>query len=341
MLTTFLLLILGIMIGLGLYIGPQSLFKKLACLIVAVWASAIIAPMLLSLISRPLSALLPVIFIRVILLLALIVGFNYLMQKLWGLAAAKLRNKTDNLISEPLKKPSLIIHSTLNAGLGCLIFLLFLLGYAATVDFKIMPPIVSQELWYQSSANALSKVIFGKAPATDYIVLEKKQKQKATPSSSNVVRNTDYDNVKTSPRQSKPANATPPSANYTTNKNAPTRSNRQTQVAEVEERKKPFEFPEMNLKEEDVQALQEIVNDEVKNLLNESPDELKRALADVLTEEKGMELNNIIDDHIKSGKSLDNLMEKIENIMGDPDNLSAEFKEALPDLLKEMELTDD
>jgi predicted outer membrane protein len=54
-----------------------------------------------------------------------------------------------------------------------------------------------------------------------------------------------------------------------------------------------------------------------------------------------MELNNIIDDHIKTGKSLDNLMEKIENIMGDPDNLSAEFKEALPDLLKEMELTDD
>ncbi|MCY4043976.1 MAG: hypothetical protein OXE99_02715 [Cellvibrionales bacterium] len=341
MLTTVLLLILGTIVGLGLMVGPQSLFKKIACLIPAVWASAILAPLILSVISRPLSAVLPVIFIRIILLLALIIGFNYLMHKLWHLVASKISNNNDNLISEPPKKQYIILHSLLNAGLGCLIFLFLLLGYATTVDVKVMPPIVSSEVWYQTTANGLSTVIFGKAPSTNYIVTKKKQKQKLQqPQTHKYARNTDYDNIKTPQNRSNASQSTAPSS-QSINKNTPNRSRSPSQVADAEERPQPFVFPDINLKDEDVQALQEIVNDEVKNLLNESPDELKRALSDVLTEEKGAELSSYIDDHIRSGRSLDHLMNKIENIMGDPDNLSAEFKEALPDLLKEMELTDD
>ncbi len=336
MLSLFLAIVVSAFIGIGYFMGQTAFVRRIIAFSVALIAALFITPPLLSLIGKPLMSIIPPPFLRIMVVLALFIGVYLLTKK--GLI--KLSEKTHFLENE---KVSHIAGGIVNGGLGLFTFLLLLLAYAFAVDFKVASPIKSSETYYMAMANQVAKGLANKIPKSIYISPNPQTtvafQEQASPDDVNDAYDDydDYKHVKLPTQRAKPVK---PQQTVSNNINRPV-SKPSTSNLTAEEPKQPFIFPEVNLNDDEVEALQEIVTDEIKNLLNESPDELKRALSDVLTEEKGQELSAIIDDHIRTGRSINNLMGKIEEIMGDPDNLSEEFKEALPDLLREMEVLDE
>ncbi len=331
MLTSLLAVILICVVGAGIYTGHGVFFRKIVCFCIGLYAAIMLTPLILPTISGFLSAVLPLPFIRIILALVILVGVYVITKRIWTATTSKAHSTS--IEDAPKKSFSrLLLGACVNACFGFFIFIMLLLGYAAAVDYKIAPPIVSSEIYYQTIANKASELLLNKVPKLDYIVTARKAspQRKATDTAGiTVTEEDDYSNVSISPHKQSGTGKT-----SAQNNRKPVTHRATIQAPEI---KKPFEFPDINLDQKDVEALQELVTDEVKTLLTESPDELKRALSDVLTEEKGLELSAIVDEHIKNGRSVDSLMEKIERIMGDPNNLSEEFKEALPDLMREIE----
>lgn len=332
MLSTILVIIL-----VGLYLfrvitGPFLLVKSLICFLAGLVIASLITPWVLDGLTQLLGSIVPLVLLRVL---------NFLF---WFLLGAVLCKKCLNFLAQkysPDATNSLFsksIELTVLSIVGVALFFFGLLGYAKLVDYKVLKPIVGTESYYQSPVNFLSQNILGNELKSDFIVAQRKVAEVGSESAKLNDDLSDYDTVV---QPYKPQNQVRSDQTVQPIVKSPKPTMPKTAQQPITPEEFAQNLPDLAITKEDIDELQVALEEELGKMLKEDPELLKNSLAEALNDEKAQELSDLFDRYQQENRPTSQYLEAIESFMGDPNNLSQEFRDNLPDILREMELTVD
>ena len=152
MLTSLLIFIVVCFLATLRFIDFSTFLKRVVCFAIGLYFTVLLTPIVVPILNNLLGSLLPLVFIRIIVVLSLFFGVQAIAKKIWEKIAESI--KPSHIDKEkPSSKVSLFHGVVFNAGLGLAVFILLLFGYTIAVDYKLFSPIVSHETYYQTIGN--------------------------------------------------------------------------------------------------------------------------------------------------------------------------------------------